>query len=145
MAEAAAIVNRAGREDRQTFDSVLAGAAPEIQQLAHAVRDLVFDVLPGTVEVVWPKQGSVGWGIGPRKFSEQFSYFMPLKRHVTLGFYYGGDLPDPAGLLGGGVRQVSGRLSMRSLKLADMEDVRLPELRALLEAAVSHLSTARRG
>ncbi|HUG47005.1 MAG TPA: DUF1801 domain-containing protein [Candidatus Limnocylindria bacterium] len=93
-----------------------------------------------TVEVVWPKQGSVGWGIGPKKVSEQFCYLLPCKRHVTLGFYYGGELPDSAGLLGGGGRQVSGKLSMRSLKLAGLQDVRRSELRQLVEAAVAHLA-----
>jgi len=113
-----------------------------VKQLAYAVRDLVFDVRPETVEVVWHRQGSVGWGIGPKKFSEQFCYFMPFKRHVTLGFYYGGELPDPAGLLSAGGRQVSGRLSMRSVKLADVSEVRRPELRELVEAAVRHLASA---
>jgi hypothetical protein len=140
MAEGAAIINRTGRADHEAFDSVLSGSAAEIRQLAHAVRDLVFEVLPETVEVVWPKQGSVGWGIGPKKFSEQFAYFMPFKQHVTLGFYYGGELPDPAGLLGGGGRQVSGKLSMRSLKVAELDDVRRPELRALIEAAVRNVA-----
>ena len=70
-----------------------------IQQLGFAVRALVFDVLPETVEVVWPKQGSVGWGIGPKKFTEQFAYLMPFAKHVTLGFYHGGALADPARLL----------------------------------------------
>lgn len=109
-----------------------------MQELALAVRRLVFDVLPGTVEVVWPRQRSVGWGTGPAKFTEQFAYFMAFTRHVTLGFYRGGDLPDPTGLLpdSGGRRQVSGTLSMRSLKLSRLEDVEEPALRALVEAAV---------
>jgi len=118
----------------------MSGELDEIQELARAVRDLVFDVFPGAVEVVWPKQGSVGWGIGPKKFSEQFAYFLPFKKHATLGFYYGGELPDPAGLLGIGGSQVSGKLSMRSIKIANLGDVRRPELRALVEAAVRHLS-----
>ncbi len=118
----------------------MASSSPDIRELAHVVRDLVFEVLPETVEVVWPRQGSVGWGIGPRKFSEQFAYFMPFKKHVTLGFYYGGELSDPAGLLGTGGRQVSGKLSMRSLKIARVEDASRPELRALVEAAVRQLS-----
>ena len=137
---AAAIVNRAGREDHAAFDSVVAESSDDVKALAKAVRDLVFDVFPGAVEVVWPKQGSVGWGIGPKKFSEQFTYFLPFKKHVTLGFYYGGELADPAGLLSGGGRQVSGKLSMRSLKIADADDVRRPELRALIEAAVRQIS-----
>ena len=136
------MVNRAGPSDHEAFDSVLSESSTEIKQLAHAVRDLVFEVLPPTVEVVWSKQGSVGWGIGPKKFSEQFCYFLTFRQHLTLGFYYGGELPDPAGLLGAGGRQVSGKLSMRSLKIAEIGEVRRPELRALIEAAVRQLSSA---
>jgi Domain of unknown function (DU1801) len=140
MTEAAAVINRAGPADREAFESVLARSSDEVKQLAFGVRDLVYDVYPSTVEVVWPKQGSVGWGLGPKKFSEQFCYLLTFARHVTLGFYYGGELPDPDGLLGQGGRQVSGKLSMRSLKIANLADVRRPEVRALVEAAVRHLS-----
>jgi hypothetical protein len=139
-AEGAAIVNRAGPAEHEAFDSVMSQSSTEVKQLAHAIRNLVFEVLPQTVEVLWPKQGSVGWGIGPKKFSEQFCYLLPFKQHVTLGFYYGGELSDPGGLLGGGGRQVSGKLSMRSVKIADVSDVRRPELRALVEAAVRQLA-----
>src|SRR5687768_2408743 len=99
MAEAG-VVNNAGRDERAAFAAVVAESAPEIRELALAVRDLVYDVYPDTIEVVWPRQGTVGWGIGPKKLSEQFCYFMPFKNHVTLGFYYGGELSDPHGLLG---------------------------------------------
>ena len=121
---------------------MVANSSDAVRQLAFAVRDLVFDVYPATVEVVWPKQGSVGWGIGPKKFSEQFCYFMPFAKHVTLGFYYGGELPDPDGLLGEGGRQVSGKLSMRSLKIAELDDIKRREVRALVEAAASQLANA---
>lgn len=139
MAKVAAIVNRSGPADHAAFDSVIAQSSDEVKRFAHAVRDLIYEVFPQTVEVVWPKQGSVGWGIGPKKFSEQFAYFMPFAKHVTLGFYYGGELPDPEGLLGAGGRQVGGKLSMRSLKITDANDVRRPALRALVEAAARHL------
>ena len=100
------------------------------------MRDLIYDVLPQTVEVVWPRQGSVGWGTGPKKFTEQFAYLMPFKRHVTLGFYRGGELPDPDDLLPDeGGRQVGGSLTMRSLKIASLDEVRRPALRALIEAS----------
>ena len=138
-AAAAGIINRAGRDNDRAFNEIMSHAPEEVAELARAVRDLVFDVLPETVEVVWPKQGSVGWGTGPKKFSEQFAYLMPFKRHVTLGFYYGGELPDPAGLLpDSGGRQVSGKLSMRSLKLSTLDDVKRPELRSLMKVAVRH-------
>jgi hypothetical protein len=138
MAEAAE-VNDSGRSNDSAFEGVLAASSEPMRSLSRAVRALVYDVLPETVEVVWARQGSVGWGIGPRKFSDQFCYFMPFARHVTLGFYYGGELPDPAGLLGAGGRQVGGKLSMRSLKIATLDDVHQAALRALIEAAVSHI------
>jgi hypothetical protein len=139
MAEPAGMINRYGPKDDAAFREIVADATPEIQELAHAVRRLVYDVLPQTVEVAWPKQGSVGWGTGPKKFSEQFAYLMPFKQHVTLGFYYGGELPDPEGLLpNAGGRQASGRLAMRSMKLTTLDQVRQPALRALLHEAVRH-------
>jgi hypothetical protein len=139
IADQAGIINRGGPKDDRAFAQIAADAEPEIQELAYAVRSLVYDVLPQTVEVVWPKQGSFGWGTGPKKFSEQFAYLMLFKQHVTLGFYYGGELPDPAGLLPTtGGRQASGRLAMRSLQITTLEQVRQPPLRALLHEAVRH-------
>jgi hypothetical protein len=136
MTEAAGVINDRGRANDAAFSGIIDEASDEVQELAKAVRDLVYDVLPQTVEVVWPKQGSVGWGTGPKKFTEQFAYLMPFKRHVTLGFYRGGELPDPDGLLPRtGGTQVSGTLSMRSLKLTSVTDVHRPALRTLIEAA----------
>jgi hypothetical protein len=137
MADDAGIVNDRGRGNDEEFRRLLNTRSGEVQDLAHRTRDLVYDVFPDTVEVIWPRQGSVGWGIGPKKFSEQFCYFMPYTRHVTLGFYRGGDLPDPDGLLPrSGGRQVSGELSMRSIKITNAEQLDLPSLRALVEAAL---------
>ena len=136
MAEPAGIVNEKGPTNDEAFERVIGPSSPEVQDLARAVRDLIYEVLPATVEVVWPKQGSVGWGTGPKKFTEQFAYLMPFKKHVTLGFYRGGELSDPAGLLPAtGGTQVSGSLSMRSLKITSREEVARPELRALIEHA----------
>jgi hypothetical protein len=138
MADRAGLVNAAGRENDGAFRQVLQRCSTEIAALALGVRNLVYDVLPSTVEVVWPTQGSVGWGIGPKKFSEQFAYFMPYARHVTLGFYHGGDLPDPEGLLPDtGGKQAEGTLSMRSMKIATAEQITQPALRALIEAAAT--------
>jgi len=139
MADTAGIINDQGHSSDAAFARVIATASPEIQELARAARDLVFDVLPQTIEVVWPRQRSIGWGTGPKKFTEQFAYLMPFKHHVTLGFYRGGELPDPAGLLpSSGGRQVAGSLSMRSLRITSLEDVQRPALRALIDASTRH-------
>jgi len=136
MAPPAGLVNDRGRSNDADFRVIIDASPAEVQALARAVRDLIFDVLPKAVEVVWPKQGSVGWGTGQRKFTEQFAYLMPFKRHVTLGFYRGGTLPDPDGLLPlSGGTQVSGSLSMRSLKIRTLEEVDRPALRSLIEVS----------
>jgi hypothetical protein len=136
VTESAGVVNWDGRGNDTEFKALIAESPPAVQELANAVRNLVYDVLPQTVEVVWPRQRSVGWGTGPKKFTEQFAYLMPFKGHVTLGFYRGGELPDPEGLLpASGGKQVSGTLSMRSLKIARLDQVDQPALRALIESA----------
>ena len=136
MAESAGVVNDKGAANDKAFDEILAGFSPAVRELARAIRALIYDVLPETVEVVWPRQGSVGWGTGPKKFTEQFAYLMPFTKHVTLGFYRGGEIPDPELLLPAtGGRQVSGTLSMRSLKISTLEQVQRPALRRLIEAS----------
>lgn len=64
MAEPAGVVNDRGRSNDMAFDGIVADSPPAIQELARAVRDLIYEVLPQAVEVVWPRQGSVGWGTG---------------------------------------------------------------------------------
>ncbi|HEV2929264.1 MAG TPA: DUF1801 domain-containing protein [Propionibacteriaceae bacterium] len=136
MAESAGVVNDKGAANDKAFDEILTGFSPAVRELARAIRALIYDVLPETVEVVWPRQGSVGWGTGPKKFTEQFAYLMPFTKHVTLGFYRGGEIPDPELLLPAtGGRQVSGTLSMRSLKISTLEQVQRPALRRLIEAS----------
>ena len=136
MADSAGVVNDQGVANDKAFDEILAESSPAVRELARAIRSLVYDVLPQTVEVVWPRQGSVGWGTGPKKFTEQFAYLMPFTKHVTLGFYRGGEIPDPEGLLPPtGGTQVSGTLSMRSLKINTLEQVQRPALRSLIEVA----------
>lgn len=138
MADAAGVINTSGRHNDAEFRRTLTESTAHVHELAFAVRDLVFDVYPETVEVVWPRQRSTGWGIGPRKFTEQFAYLSPHKAHITLGFYHGGELPDPAGLLPeSGGKQVSGTLSMRSLRITDPTDLG-PAVHALVDAAVKH-------
>jgi hypothetical protein len=136
VSEPAGKINDQGSDNDAEFRAVLEAYPDEVRTLAFAVRDLIYDVLPQTVEVVWPRQRSIGWGTGPKKFTEQFAYLQPFKKHVSLGFYHGGELPDPDGLLPkSGGTQVSGTLSMRSVQIRSLDDVRRPALRALIEAA----------
>ncbi len=114
------------------FRGILTETPGPIAQLALKARTLIFDVLPQTVEVVWPQQRTAGYGTGPKKMTEHFVWLAPHTKHVVFGFYYGTELPAPEGLLEG-----TGRL-MRHVKLRTDADVEDPELRRLLEVAVTH-------
>ncbi len=105
----------------------------EMREIAQALRLLVADVYPGVTEVAWEKQRIIGYGIGPKKMSEQFCYIAPLKNHVNFGFYYGAALDDPSGLLEG-----TGK-SLRHVKIRSKSDVAKPELRKLLQQASGYL------
>ena len=119
--------------DKGTFDEVLASAPEKQRPIARAARALLADVMPGVTEVAWARQGTVGYGVGPKKMSEHFCYIAPHSNHVNLGFAYGADLPDPDGLLEG-----QGK-ALRHVKLRAVSDVERPALRALVEAASRHL------
>lgn len=115
------------------FEEITARGAPSIQNLARQARALIYDVYPGVVEVPWPRQGIAGYGVGPKKMSEQFCYIAVFKNHLNLGFYYGAELPDPSNLLEG-----AGEL-LRHVKIRTPGQLADPALRQLIEAAARHL------
>ncbi len=114
------------------FRGILADVPGPIAQLALKARALIFDVLPQTVEVVWPHQKTAGYGTGPKKMTEHFIWLAPQARHLVFGFFYGTELPAPEGLLEG-----TGRL-MRHVKIRSDADLENPELRRLIEVATTH-------
>jgi hypothetical protein len=119
-------------KNRNDFEAMLADFDPAVQELAKSARTLIYEVLPQTVEVVWLRQKIAGYGTGPKKMTEHFSYISPHKKHINFGFYYGSELPDPAGLLEG-----TGEL-MRHVKIKAADELKNPALRALLEIAITH-------
>jgi hypothetical protein len=114
------------------FRAMLADVPVPLAQLALRARELIFDVLPQTVEVVWPAQRNAGYGTGPKKMSEQFVWLAPQSKHLVFGFYYGTELPAPEGLLEG-----TGRL-MRHVKIRTAADLDNPGLRRLVEVSTTH-------
>lgn len=114
------------------FEEILADASPHVRDLVTRTRALIKDVMPSVVEVPWPRQRIVGYGVGPRKMSEHFCYIAVHTTHVNLGFNYGSELPDPEALLQG-----SGKL-LRHTKITTPEDLANPPLRRLLEIATTH-------
>lgn len=116
-----------------TFDDVVAVSQGDVAEIAQRARALIASVMPGVTEVVWLKQKTIGYGVGPKKMSEHFCYLALNKAHVNLGFFYGADLEDPDGILEG-----TGKL-LRHVKLRSIGDVAQPALRSLVERASRHL------
>ena len=111
------------------WDRALARTTDQGRASAEAIRSLVRGLDADVVEVIWPHQGTVGWGIGPKKMTEHYAYLAVHPAHVNLGFYRGALLPDPAGLLTG-----TGK-NMRHIRIDDPAEVARSEIAELLRGA----------
>ncbi|MFC4225387.1 DUF1801 domain-containing protein [Lysinibacter cavernae] len=119
--------------DSAEFLQMIEASPESIREFGVAARDLIAQVDPNMVEVVWPKQRTAGYGVGPKKLSEQYIWLAPYTKHFVFGFYYATELDDPALLLEG-----TGQL-MRHVKIRSMEQLQQTELRTLVEASVAHM------
>ena len=115
------------------FEEMLSTANADVAALARQAKAVIQAVMPDVVEVVWLNQRISGYGVGPKKMSEQFCYIALFKERINLGFYYGSDLPDPQNLLEG-----SGK-NLRHVKISHSEQLENPALRDLVVAASQHL------
>ena len=116
----------------EEFEQAIVSFPSHIQELAHETRNLIHKVLPQVVEVVWVRQKNTGFGTGSKKKTEHFCWLMPATNHVTLGFNYGAELPDPNRLLEG-----TGKL-FRHFKVRRSEDLTNPDLIKLLTYATTY-------
>jgi len=110
------------------LDVLLAAVGPEVAALVRAADELVRRTDPDVVRVVWPRQKTVGYGVGPRKTTEHYAYLAVYGRVLNLGFNHGASL-DSAGLLDG-----TGT-SFRKLRVHGPETLADPRLADLLRAA----------
>lgn len=111
-------------------------AVPEMRPIAERLREIVGEVDPDTVEVVRLGDRAATYGVGPKKMSEGYSYILPHKNWVNLGFYKGAELPDPAELMEGTGKK------LRHVKVRSVEDAERPEIRTLIEEALAERTEA---
>lgn len=114
------------------FEEILATANPPARELARLARSLIESVYPGVVEVPWPRQRVIGYGVGPKKMSEHFCYISVSRDHINIGFMYGAELPDPQNLLTG-----TGKL-LRHIRISEAGQLTDPALHELLNVASKH-------
>jgi hypothetical protein len=115
------------------FEEIVSQADPKVAALARRAQALIEEVMPNVVKVAWPTQAIIGYGVGPKKMSEQFCYIAVLNARINLGFYYGADLPDPKNLLEGAGQ------AMRHIKISEPQQLENPAVRNLIQAASQHL------
>lgn len=83
------------------------GAYPEpVRQIAGRLRRLVRETVLDHLEAVYPGWKLVGYRVRSGARSQYFGFIAPMPDRVVLGFEYGVELSDPAGLLEGTGRQV---------------------------------------
>jgi len=110
-----------------TFEEALSGSSSPVREITERLRALIIDEYPEVVEVPWPKQRIIGYGVGPKKMSEHFCYIGAYRAHVNLGFYYGAELADPRGLMEGTGKK------LRHIKVKNIEKVDQPALRDIIQ------------
>ena len=119
-----------------SFDEALFGSSSQVKEIAKQLRKLIIDFYPEVVEVPWPKQKIIGYGVGPKKMSEQFCYIGAHREHVNLGFYYGAELSDLKGLLEGTGKK------LRHIEVREVEEVDQPDLRHIVQASLEERKNA---
>ena len=114
------------------FEQTIASFSEEIKELSRQTRQLVYEILPEVVEVVWVQQKNTGFGTGVKKKSEHFCWLMPASNHVTLGFNYGAELPDPKNILEGN------GILFRHFKVKSISDLSNPDLLEILKFSITY-------
>ena len=119
-------------KNNEEFEKAIQSFSDIIKDIARQTRQLIYDILPNVVEVVWVQQKNIGFGTGARKKTEHFCWVMPATNHVNLGFNYGAELPDPYNLLEG-----TGKL-FRHIKIKSVEQLSNKELVTLLRYSTTY-------
>lgn len=112
------------------FEDAIEGYSLEVQLIARRLRELIIEIYPDVVEVPWPKQRIVGYGVGPKKMSEHFCYIGALSTRVNLGFFYGAGLSDPESLMEGTGKR------LRHVKVRSVEQAEQSSIRDLLQLSI---------
>ena len=114
-----------------TFEQLMKGVDPKLVTICKRLRKMIKQVDPQTVETVRLGDNAATYGVGPRKMTDGYSYIMPLREYVNLGFYQGATLPDPFTLLEG-----TGK-GLRHIKLRTPAEAASPVLRDYVAAALA--------
>src|SRR5215207_6621283 len=87
--------------DTIPVEFLLDGFPSPIAQTGRALRALVLDTIPGSVETVRPGWRWVAYSLPEKGRVRNFAWIGPERRHIHLGFEHGTLLADPERILQG--------------------------------------------
>lgn len=117
-------------EQNVTFGNLLEIAEEGLRPIVIRLKEVILELDPDACEVVRLGDKAATYGVGPKKMSEGYTYILPYKNWVNLGFYKGAVLEDKNGLLEGTGKK------MRHIKIRSLEDAERPEIKELLKLAL---------
>ena len=118
-------------DDALAFDRHLAATAPDVAEIARALRQTVLAGFPDAVETFDPADGLLAIGTGRSMRDFRFA-IIPHKAHVNLQLADGVDLPNPDGRIEGTGKRV------RNVKVRSVEDASAQWVRDAVVAQVAH-------
>jgi len=124
--------------ERPSPEQFLATFPPEICALANQLRALVTRTVPEVDEAVYTGWRLIGCRVRDGRRSRYFCFIAPFEDRVALGFEYGVLLANDANLLEGTGTQV------RHVTIRRLQDIREPELAALIAEAAMVAATIKR-
>jgi hypothetical protein len=98
----------------------------EKKPTVETLRRLIGSVAPSAHEIIY--HDALGYGPTDSGF-DRILYVTVFENHLNLGFFFGGFLPDPEGLLVGRGKR------MRHLKIRSLQESETPAITSLLAHA----------
>lgn len=119
-----------------TFSDLLDMTEESLRPVVIELKTIILEIDPAACEVVRLGDRAATYGVGPQKTKQGYSYILPHKSWVNLGFFRGATLADPKGLLEG-----TGK-NMRHVKIHSLEAAANDELKTLIRLALEERRTA---
>jgi hypothetical protein len=125
-------VQNVDRDPERQLATFIAKFTPEMAKLIRAARAKMRKQLPQALELVYDNYNFFVIGYGPNeKAGDAILSLAAQAKGLSLCFLQGAALPDPQGILRG-----SGKV-VRNIRLENAATLDRPEVRALIEAALS--------
>ena len=109
---------------KRSAEEWLSDFGPTLRQIAQALRRVVLDADPELSE-------SIKWGNPAYEKDGLVCYLAATKAYVSLGFFRGGDLSDPDGILEGTGKK------MRHVKIRNLDHINVKRLATLVRETVA--------